>query len=115
MPKLNQPPGAHAIIDDRRSLGGVVTPEVPATVTSRRTWRLPQSAAPACGLVLDGPLLPAIQGAAREPLAFTVQDIANGLTAGGAAVACRVAERGHGGFVAAWPIAERKGKKVSAA
>ena len=64
---------------------------------SDRRWR--------SGLVLEGPLLPAIQGAAREPLAFTILDIANGLTTGGAAVACRVAERAHGGFVAAWPIA----------
>ena len=37
------------------------------------------------GLVLIGPFLAAIQGASREPLAFTVQDIANRLTAGGAA------------------------------
>ena len=54
---------------------------------------MPQSAASARGLVLDGSLLPASQSAARAPLAFTIQDIPNGLTAGGAAVACRVAER----------------------
>jgi hypothetical protein len=45
----------------------------------------------ACGLVFDGSLVPAIQGAAREPFTFAVQDIANGLTAGGAAVASEVA------------------------
>ena len=44
----------------------------------------------------------------ETPLAFTILDIANGLTTGGAAVACRVAERARGVFVAAWPIAERK-------
>ena len=68
-------------------------------------WRMAKSAAPARGLILDGTLLPAIQGAAREPLAFTIQDIANGLPAGGAAVACQVAGRAHGVFVAARPIA----------
>ena len=66
---------------------------------------LPRGPAPARGLVLIGPLLPAVQGAAREPLTFTIQDIANGLTTGGATVACRVAERVHGRFVTAWPIA----------
>ena len=38
----------------------------------------------ASGLVLEGPLLPAIEGAAKEPLAFTVLDVANRLTTGGA-------------------------------
>ena len=87
--------GRHAIIDDRRGLENVFSPEV---AERRRVGdaALSQSAAPACGLVLDGPLLPAIRGAAREPFAFTVLDIANGLTAGGAAVACRVAGRAAG-------------------
>ncbi len=44
------------------------------------------------GLVLDAPFLPAIQGAASKPLAFTVLDIANRLTAGGATIARQVAE-----------------------
>jgi len=61
--------------------------------------------APARGLVLDAPLLTAIQGAASEPLGFTVLDIANRLTAGGTTVACGVAECGHGRLMAARPIA----------
>jgi len=52
---------------------------------------LPQEAVAACGLVFDGPLLTAVQGAAQTPLALTIPDIANGLTAGGAAIACRIA------------------------
>ena len=66
---------------------------------------MPQKAAPLGGLVLDGALLPPVQGAARKPLAFTVLDIANGLPTGGAAVACGVAGRVRGVFVAAWPLA----------
>jgi hypothetical protein len=66
---------------------------------------LGQGSVAARGLVFNVPLLLAIQGAARMPLAFPVTDIANGLTAGGAAIASRVAERDHGVFVAAWPIA----------
>ena len=45
----------------------------------------------ASGLVFDGALLAAIPGAASEPLTFAVPDVANGLTAGGAAVASGVA------------------------
>ena len=33
--QANQPPGGHAIIDDRRTPGGIVTPEVAATVPER--------------------------------------------------------------------------------
>ena len=51
------------------------------------------------------PLLTTVQGAAREPLAFSILDVANRLTAGGATVPCRVAGRGRGVFVAARPIA----------
>ncbi len=47
---------------------------------------MPRGAASVRGLVFYGPLLAAIQGAAREPLTFTVLDIANRLTAGGAAI-----------------------------
>ena len=72
-------------------------------------------AAAACGLVLDGALLPPIQGAAGEPLAFPVQDIADGLPARGSAVAGGVAGRAHGMLMAARSIAERRGKKISAA
>jgi hypothetical protein len=58
-----------------------------------------------CSLIPAGPLLPAIQGAARSPLTFTIQDIANGLTAGGATEASPIAEGNRRGFVAAGPIA----------
>ena len=68
-------------------------------------------AAPACGLILNDPLLLPIQGAASEPLAFPVQDIAKCLPAGGAAVARGVAGRAHGVLVAARPITERREKK----
>jgi hypothetical protein len=44
-----------------------------------------------CGSVFNRPLRPAIQGAARVPLTFTIQDIANRLPAGGATEARRVA------------------------
>jgi hypothetical protein len=66
---------------------------------------LVKNAAPARCLILYGPLRPAIQGAAREPLAFAILDIANSLPTGGAAVARQVADRIHGVFVAAWPVA----------
>ena len=92
MPKLDQPPGGQAIIDDRRVVAEIVTPEAAAMAPwRRRCWPLRQPV-PASGLVLVGPLLAAIQGAARQPLAFPVQDIANRLTTGGATVACRVAD-----------------------
>ena len=72
---------------------------------------LPKGAAPMRrGLVLDGALLTAIQGAARKPLAFPILDIANGLIAGGAAIACGVAGRARGVFVAAGSIAEGREK-----
>ena len=47
--------------------------------------------------ILVRALAAACQSAARLPLAFAVQDIVNCLTTGGAAVACRVADRGRGG------------------
>jgi hypothetical protein len=72
---------------------------------------VPQSAAPSRRLVFDGALALSIQGAAAVPLAFTIQDVANGLMAGGGAVTCPVAGRPRGVFVAAWPIAQRKRKK----
>jgi hypothetical protein len=52
---------------------------------------LTQGFVAACGLVFDVPLLAAIRSAARTPLTFTIQDIANRLPAGGATEACRVA------------------------
>jgi len=52
---------------------------------------LPQESVAACGLVFDGPFLTAVQGAAQKPLTLTIPDMANGLTAGGAAKACRIA------------------------
>ena len=72
---------------------------------------MPKSAAPLRRLVLDAPLLLPIQGAAGVPLAFTIQNIANGLPAGGATVACQVARRVDGVFVTARPIAIGKWKK----
>jgi hypothetical protein len=72
---------------------------------------LPKSAAPARrGLVLYGALLTAIQGTARKPLAFPILDIANGLTAGETAIACGIAGRARGVFVAAGSIAEGREK-----
>ena len=67
---------------------------------------------PARGLVFDGPFHAAVQGIAGKPLAFSIQYIANGLTAGGAAVACRITGRCHRGFIAARPITDWKGKKI---
>ena len=52
---------------------------------------LTQGFVAACGLVFDVPLLATIRSAARTPLTFTIQDIANRLPAGGAPEACRVA------------------------
>jgi hypothetical protein len=52
---------------------------------------LTQRSVAACGLVLDLPLLATIRSAARTPLTFTIQDIANRLPAGAATEACRVA------------------------
>ena len=74
-----------------------------------------QGSVPACGIVFDGPLLPALRGPAKEPLTFPVPDDANGLAAGGAAEASWDSRRGHGGFVTAWPIAYGERKKFSAA
>jgi hypothetical protein len=59
----------------------------------------------ASGKVLEVPLLTAIQGTAREPLAFTILDVANRLTTCAAAEASRVAERDHGRFIATWSVA----------
>ncbi len=72
---------------------------------------LAKQAAPLRGPILYVPLLAAIRSAARKPLAFTIQDIANSLPAGGAAVACQDARRAHGVFVAARPFAQRKAEK----
>ena len=70
-----------------------------------------QRAAAASSKILEGSLLAAIQGTAREPLTFTILDVADCLTTGWAAVTCRVARRGHGRFMAAWPVAERRSPK----
>jgi hypothetical protein len=63
---------------------------------------------PARGPVLVGAFAAAIQGVARAPLAFTIQDIANCLTAGGAAVACWVADRVQRRFMAPRAGAQRR-------
>jgi hypothetical protein len=65
----------------------------------------------ASGSVLEEPLFAAIQGAARKPFTFTIPDIANSLPTGVAAVACGIADRDHGRFIAAWPIAKRMEQK----
>ena len=104
----------HAIIDDRR-IGEASSYRGCPRRYIGGGGRLTQGSVLACGPVFNAPLLPAVQGAAREPLTFTIQDIANGLTTGGAAIASRVARRGYGGFVAAWPITQGEQKKISAA
>ena len=106
----NQPPGGHAIIDDRRGLEEASLRRCPRRCRGGGV-ALPREAAPACGLVLEGPLLTAIQGAAREPLAFPILDIANRLTAGGASSSvpgCGASSRGARGSLA---DRRREGKK----
>src|SRR5271169_864924 len=89
LPQQTSAQGGTAIIDDRRTLGESLPWRWPG-----RCWRrdvaLAKSAAPLRGFILYGPLLPAGRSAATEPLAFTIQDIANGLVAGAAAEACQV-------------------------
>lgn len=58
------------------------------------------------GLVLIGPLLLTVQGAAGEPLAFAIEDIAQCLPAARSAVAGRVARRVRGGVVTAGAVTE---------
>ena len=53
----------------------------------------------------------ALESAAVPPLAFTIEHPANRLTAGGAAVACLVAARLRGRFMAPWPVAQRSRRK----
>ena len=67
-----------------------------------------QRAVTASGKILEIPLLAAVQGAAGDPLAFTVLDVANRLTACRAAVTSWIAERAYGSFMAAWPVTERR-------
>ena len=62
-------------------------------------------------LILDGSLLPAVQGSAGSPLAFPIQGIAHGLPAGGTAVAAWLRIEVAGCLVAARPIAQWPGKK----
>jgi hypothetical protein len=95
--------GRHAIIDDRRIGEASSLRRCPRRHIGNGAALTPRPE-PACSPVFNVPLLPAIQSAAREPLTFTVLDVANRLTAGSAAIASRVAGRSHGGFVAAWPI-----------
>ena len=59
----------------------------------------------ASSFVFVSSLRTAIVGNAKAPLAFTIMDVANRLTTGGATIACRVTDRGHRRLVAAWPIA----------
>ena len=59
------------------------------------------------GSVLLGACPAASESAAPLPLAFTIQHPAQRLTAGGTAVACLVAARLQGRFVAARPVTQR--------
>ena len=70
---------------------------------------------PAFNDFLVGALPAAIHRAARSPLAFAIDDIANGLAAGGAAVAGWVADRALGRFMAPRPVAQGCRKKSSTA
>ena len=63
------------------------------------------------GLVLLLACAAALESAAAQPLAFTIQHPANGLTAGGAAVACLVAARLQGRFMAPRPVAQGSRRK----
>src|SRR5271165_2771893 len=81
-----------SITDDRRGSRASSQGRQPGGRRARRIALAP-GPLPAGGPVLVGAFAAAMQGAARPPLAFTIQDIANGLTAGGAAVARRVADR----------------------
>src|SRR5438067_13823107 len=81
-------PRCHAIIDDRRIGEATSLRGCPRRPIGGGGLLTPGSVA-ACGPVFDGPLVPAIQGAARKPLPFPVPEVANGLAAGGAAVASR--------------------------
>ena len=81
---------SHTIIDDRRMKEASSLRRCPGRYIGGGAALTPRSAL-ACGPVFNRLPCQAIQGAAREPLAFTIQDIANRLTAVGATEACRVA------------------------
>jgi hypothetical protein len=70
---------------------------------------------PERGFVFKGSFHAAVQRTAGKPFAFSIEDIANGLTAGGTTVTPRITGRCHGGLIATWPVADWKGKKFSAA
>jgi hypothetical protein len=81
-----------------------------ATVLPWSFWSLS-----ARGFGFKGLFDAAVQCVAGKPFAFAIEDIAHGLAAGGTTVASRITGRCHGGLIAAWPIADWKGKKFSAA
>lgn len=63
------------------------------------------------GLVLPLTCTPALESATVLPLAFAIEHPANGLTAGGAAVARLTAARLHSRFIAPWPVTHRSRRK----
>jgi hypothetical protein len=102
-----------AIIDDRRALNLSLAAgqgRVPATVMRR-----PFRPLPARGSVLNGPFHAAAQCVAGKPFAFSIEYIANGLTARGTTVSRWITWRCRGGLIAARPITDWKRKKFSAA
>ena len=58
------------------------------------------------GLVLPLAGAPALESAAQQPLAFTIEHPANRLATGGAAVTRLAAARLWGRFIAPWPVAQ---------
>ena len=110
MPKLHQPPGLTSIIYDLRLLAKSSLRRGPQRYRDRRVAS-PQPLL-ASGSIFVSSLLTALVRKANAPLAFTIMDIANRLTTGGATIACRVTDRGHRQFIAAWPVTE-EGEKTS--
>src|SRR5262249_51358542 len=105
---------SHAIRDDRR-MGEMSSLWGCPRRYSGGGAALTLESVPARGPVFDGPLLAAVQSAARAPLTFPVPDVADRPATVGAAIVSGVAGRGHGGLVAARPVAEGERKKGSGA
>ena len=110
LPQQTSAQGGTAIIDDRRSLGGIVTLEVAGAVLAQGCG-FGEARGAAARIHTLCPLVPAIRSAARKPLAFTIQDIANSLPAGGAAVACQVAGASSRGVRGSPAVCTTEGEK----
>jgi hypothetical protein len=85
-----KPRGDQAISDDRRVVAELL-------IRRRAPWRFAgdmtgSQTAVASGLVLEGSFFAAVPSAASQPLALPVQNIANRLTASGAAEARGIAD-----------------------